>query len=71
MSNTVTSKKKYDTGNVSNQVKVEKSVVGWSKRFEVNWDSGAKVTSMGSLVYFSQYLHSGPDYKYAVFRINK
>jgi hypothetical protein len=59
MSNTVTPKKKYDTGNVLNQAEVEKLVVGWSERFEVDWDSEAKVTSMGSLVYFAQYLHSG------------
>ena len=36
MSNTVTSKKKYDTGNVLNQAEVEKLVVGWNERFEVD-----------------------------------
>ena len=59
MSNTVTNTEDCRTLNKQNQVNVGKISIGDKDRFEVDWDSDAKVTPMGSLVYFAQYLHSG------------
>jgi len=60
MSDTVTSVEKHGTENVVDQVEVGKLLVnGGSDRYEVEWDAEAKVTPMGSLVFFAQYLQSG------------
>ena len=59
MSNTVTYVVKNDTLDLADQVEVGKLLVGDGKQFKVEWDAEAKVTPMGSLVYFAQYLQSG------------
>ena len=59
MSSTVTYVVKNDTLDLADQVEVGKLLVGDGKQFKVEWDAEAKVTPMGSLVYFAQYLQSG------------
>jgi len=60
MSNTVTSVEKDDTESLLDQVEVGKLLVnGGGERYEVEWDAEAKVTPMGSLVFFAQYLQAG------------
>jgi hypothetical protein len=60
MNDTVTSGKKNDIESVANQADVCKLLVeGCDKRFEVQWDNGAKVSPMGSLVFFAQYMNTG------------
>lgn len=60
MSDTVTSVQNDDTANSWDQESVEKLLLNsGGDRYEVEWDSNAKVTPMGSLVFFAQYLHTG------------
>ena len=60
MSDTVTSLEKNATEQVVDQAKVGKLLVnGGVDRYEVEWDAEAKVTPMGSLVFFAQYLQTG------------
>ncbi len=60
MNNTVTSTDKYDTNSLMDQVEGGKLLVnGGGERYEVEWDAEAKVTPMGSLVFFAQYLQAG------------
>lgn len=59
MSNAVTSVMQDGTESLSEQVDTGKLLLSGSERFEVQWDSDAKVTPMGSLVFFAQYLESG------------
>jgi hypothetical protein len=60
MSNTVTSEVKNGTENLPDQGDVGKLLVrGQDERFEVEWDMEAKVSPMGSLVYFAQYVQTG------------
>lgn len=59
MSNTVTHVDKNDTLDLADQANGGKLLVGDGKQFNVEWDANAKVTPMGSLVYFAQYLQSG------------
>lgn len=60
MNNTVTSTDKYDTNSLMDQVESGKLLVnGGGERYEVEWDAEAKVTPMGSLVFFAQYLQAG------------
>jgi len=59
MSSTVTNVVKNDRLDPADQVEVGKLLVSDGKQFKVEWDSEAKVTPMGSLVYFAQYLQSG------------
>lgn len=60
MNDTVTSGKKNDTKFVADQADVGKLLVeGGDDRFEVQWDNEAKVTPMGSLVFFAQYVNTG------------
>ena len=60
MSDTVTSVEKHGTESLVDQVEVGKLLVnGGSDRYEVEWDAEAKVTPMGSLVFFAQYLQTG------------
>jgi len=59
MSDTVTSVAKHGTEDLSDQAAVGKLVLtGADTRFEVQWDTEAKVTPMGSLVFFAQYLQT-------------
>ena len=45
---------------VSNQAEIGRLPVrGGGECFEVDWDAGAKVTPMGSVVFFAQYLKTG------------
>ena len=61
MSDTVTSVEKHGTQSVADQdEEVGKLLLyGGSDRYEVEWDAEAKVTPMGSLVFFAQYLQTG------------
>jgi hypothetical protein len=60
MSDTVTSVEKHGTESVVDQAEVGKLLVnGGSLRYEVEWDAEARVTPMGSLVFFAQYLQTG------------
>ena len=60
MSNTVTSVEKHGTDSLEDQADVGKLLVrGGGERYEVEWDAAAKVTPMGSLVFFAQYLQTG------------
>jgi hypothetical protein len=60
MSDTVTSVEKHDTQSVVDQDDVGKLLLdGGCERYEVEWDAEAKVTPMGSLVFFAQYLQTG------------
>lgn len=60
MSGTVTSVNKHGTRSVADQDEVGKLVLrGGCDRYEVEWDAEAKVTPMGSLVFFAQYLQTG------------
>jgi len=60
MSNTVTSLEKHGAESVADQVEVGKLLMnGGADKYEVEWDAEAKVTPMGSLVFFAQYLQTG------------
>jgi len=60
MIDTVTSVEKHVTQSLMNQEEECKLLVsGGGNRYEVEWDSDAKVTPMGSLVFFAQYLQTG------------
>ncbi len=60
MSNTVTSAKKHGTQSVADQGEVGKLLLrGGCDRYEAEWDAEAKVTPMGSVVFFAQYLQTG------------
>jgi hypothetical protein len=60
MNNTVTSVGEHATDKLLNQGDSCKLLLnGGSKTFEVLWDAAAKVTPMGSLVFFAQYLQTG------------
>jgi hypothetical protein len=60
MNDTVTSVKKHGTKAPADQAEVDKLLVrGGNERFEVQWDMEAKVTPMGSLVFFAQYVQTG------------
>ena len=60
MNDTVTSVEKHGTESLEDQVELSKLLVsGGGERFEVEWDAEAKVTPMGSLVFFAQYLKTG------------
>jgi len=60
MNDTVTSVEKHGTENVIDQADVGKLLIGGGdERFEVQWDNEAKVTPMGSLVFFAQYVRTG------------
>lgn len=60
MNDTVTSVEKHGRECPVDQVKIGKLLArGGGERFEVEWDVEAKVTPMGSLVFFAQYLQTG------------
>ena len=60
MSDTVTSVEKHGIESLMDQEEVGKLLInGGSNRYEVEWDAEAKVTPMGSLVFFAQYLQTG------------
>ncbi len=60
MSNTVTSVNHYGTQSLEDQDSGVKLLLrSGSDRYEVEWDADAKVTPMGSLVFFAQYLQTG------------
>ncbi len=60
MSYTVTSLRKYDKQSVVDQDNIGKLLLrGGGDEYEVQWDAEAKVTPMGSLVFFAQYLQTG------------
>ena len=60
MNDTVTSGEKHCTENPDDQAEVGKLLIGnGDERYEVEWDNEAKVTPMGSLVFFAQYLQTG------------
>lgn len=61
MSDTVTSVEKHGTQSVADQAEeVGKLLLdSGGDRYEVEWDAEAKVTPMGSLVFFAQYLQTG------------
>ena len=60
MSDTVTSIEEHGTEDCVDQVEGGRLLVpGDSERFEVEWDVEAKVTPMGSVVFFGQYLTTG------------
>lgn len=60
MNSTVTPDKNNDTHNPINQVAQNKILVtGGVHPYEVQWDPEAKVTTMGSLVFFAPYLQAG------------
>jgi hypothetical protein len=60
MSDPVTSVEKHGTQNLTEQAAVGRLLVrGGDGRFEVQWDAEAKVTPMGSLVFFAQYVQTG------------
>ena len=55
----VTSVEKHGTESVVDQADVGKLLMsGGGERYEVEWDAEAKVTPMGSLVFFAQYLQT-------------
>jgi hypothetical protein len=59
MSDAVT-QMKNGTPHVTDQADVGKLLIeGMDERFEIQWDNEAKVTPMGSLVYFAQYVKAG------------
>ena len=59
MSDAVT-QMKNGTGHVTDQADVGKLLIeGMDERFEIQWDNEAKVTPMGSLVFFAQYVKAG------------
>ena len=58
MNNAVASKQEDGGQSVADQAGDCRLVLG-SGSFEVEWDAEAKVTPMGSLVYFAQFLHGG------------
>ena len=60
MNDTVTSAKNHGTESVADQADVGTLLAcGGDERFEVQWDNEAKVTPMGSLVFFAQYVQTG------------
>lgn len=60
MNDTVTSVAKHGTERLTDQADVGRLLVrGGDEHFEVQWDAEAKVTPMGSLVFFAQYLQTG------------
>jgi len=60
VNDTVTSLKKSDIANLSDQAEVDSLIIkGVTGRYEVEWDTEARVTPAGTLVYFAQYLRSG------------
>ncbi len=60
MSDTVTYAGEHDTYGVINQGEASKLLLhSGGDRYEVEWDTEAKVTPMGSLVFFAQYLQAG------------
>jgi len=60
MSDTVTSVEKYGTPSEVDQVEADKlQLDGGCDRYEVEWDTEARVTPMGSLVFFAQYIQTG------------
>lgn len=60
MSDTVTSVEKHGTENMMDQAEVGRLLFrGGDERFEVHWDTAAKVTPTGSLVFFAQYVQTG------------
>ncbi len=60
MSDTVTSVNHHGTHNVADQEDPGRlQLRGGCDRYEVEWDAEAKVTPMGSLVFFAQYLQTG------------
>jgi len=60
MSDTVTSVEKHGTESMVDQADVGKLLVsGGGERYEMEWAAEAKVTPMGSLVFFAQYLQIG------------
>ena len=60
MNDTVTSVEKHGIECPIDQVDIGKLLMrGGSERFTVEWDAEAKVTPMGSLVFFAQYLQTG------------
>ncbi len=60
MRNTVTSVDNHGIQSVENQDTLGKLFFrSGSDRYEVEWDADAKVTPMGSLVFFAQYLQAG------------
>jgi hypothetical protein len=60
MSDTVTSVEKHATQSMVDQDEIGKLLLrGGSDRYEVEWDTEARVTPMGSLVFFAQYLQTG------------
>jgi len=60
MSDTVTSVDNYGTQSLEDQDSVGKLLLrSGIDRYEVEWDAEAKVTPMGSLVFFAQYLQTG------------
>ncbi len=59
MSDAVT-QMKNGTGHVTDQADVDKLLIEClDERFEIQWDNEAKVTPMGSLVFFAQYVKAG------------
>ena len=60
MSDTVTSVEEHGAQSVVDQGEVGKLLLrGSCDRYEVEWDAEARVTPMGSLVFFAQYLQTG------------
>jgi len=60
MNDTVTSVAKLGIEALTDQADVGKLLIrGGDERFEVQWDPEAKVTPMGSLVFFAQYVQTG------------
>jgi len=61
MSDTVTSRKHDDIIRTADQLEASKLLLDEScnGRVEVEWDADAKVTPMGSLVFFAQFLQTG------------
>jgi hypothetical protein len=60
MSDTVTSVEEHGTQSLTDQAEVGRLIIGGGdERFEVQWDVEAKVTPMGSLVFFAQYVQTG------------
>ena len=59
MSNTVKYTGEYTAECHLEQVETCKLILDDGERFEVEWDTEAKVTPCGSLVFFAQYIQSG------------